>query len=121
MIGILEDDDLDYIFLKHKVLGDTPHERHSELKSLTQSNTNFTLCIVDLNVPDALGVEIVKEVKKKCKRVYVLTGMADGHISGKAVKNITDAGAEGLFFKASLLSNNYVSEMKNKMFFKDGR
>lgn len=64
----------------------------AEAKKFIQQS-DFDLCLLDLNLPDMDGVEVIRWAKKHNKNIpfFVLTGITD---HGNRVKIALDAGAE---------------------------
>ncbi len=103
-ILLVEDDDYDAMqvrrVVKHTSLAESAIERAKDLAEARAlvSTSAFDVVLLDLNLPDASGLEAVRAMSKYRRPIVVLTGQGDADLASRGVRE----GAQDFLEKGSM-------------------
>lgn len=110
-IAVIEDSVGDISFYDKTFLKGLQRNIYNTYQEFNDSDKNYSLVILDLNLPDKFGLDLVKGVRSIFKgTIIVITGMGEDHLRGKNMHDIIEAGANDVFQK-NLIGKNSYSKM----------
>lgn len=108
MIALIEDNQGDVLIYQRTFLKGEGFDLFERLDDFLDSKTSYDKVVLDLNLPDSYGLDLVRSVRAKHEGLLiVITGLSSGYLRGKNMHDIIQAGANDVFQKDFISDEAY--------------